>query len=74
MVHWQDRRPGVAGGLSKSTTIVCAICGSAFDPALSTAMPFCSDRCRNIDLSRWLSEGYGLPWDPPQDEDELLDE
>lgn len=24
-------------------------------------MPFCSDRCRLIDLGRWLDEGYALP-------------
>jgi endogenous inhibitor of DNA gyrase (YacG/DUF329 family) len=23
--------------------------------------PFCSDRCRLIDLGRWLGESYGLP-------------
>jgi uncharacterized protein len=23
-------------------------------------MPFCSDRCRLIDLGRWLEEGYGM--------------
>ena len=24
-------------------------------------MPFCSPRCRRIDLGRWLDEGYSLP-------------
>jgi endogenous inhibitor of DNA gyrase (YacG/DUF329 family) len=24
-------------------------------------MPFCSDRCRQIDLGRWLDEGYSVP-------------
>lgn len=24
-------------------------------------MPFCSERCRQIDLGRWLSEAYVLP-------------
>jgi endogenous inhibitor of DNA gyrase (YacG/DUF329 family) len=23
-------------------------------------MPFCSERCRLVDLGRWLEEGYGL--------------
>lgn len=27
-------------------------------------MPFCSSRCRQIDLGRWLDEGYGLPIEP----------
>lgn len=24
-------------------------------------LPFCSERCRTIDLGRWLEEGYALP-------------
>jgi uncharacterized protein len=23
-------------------------------------MPFCSERCRLVDLGRWFNEGYGL--------------
>jgi endogenous inhibitor of DNA gyrase (YacG/DUF329 family) len=26
-------------------------------------MPFCTERCRRIDLQRWLDERYGLPWE-----------
>jgi endogenous inhibitor of DNA gyrase (YacG/DUF329 family) len=25
-------------------------------------MPFCSDRCRRIDLRRWLSEDISIPY------------
>ena len=32
-------------------------------------MPFCCDRCRRIDLGRWLGEEYSLPAER-QDEDE----
>lgn len=28
-------------------------------------MPFCSERCRQIDLGRWLSEAYVLPGEEP---------
>jgi len=31
--------------------------------------PFCSDRCRTIDLGRWASGQYVIPT-TPQDEDE----
>ena len=35
---------------------------SEFDPAAEgTAKPFCSARCRTIDLGRWLGESYSLP-------------
>jgi endogenous inhibitor of DNA gyrase (YacG/DUF329 family) len=49
----------------------CPICDNEFDPAKSKAMPFCSDRCRTIDLGRWLDEGYGMPSVPDPDADEL---
>ncbi|HEY4234653.1 MAG TPA: DNA gyrase inhibitor YacG [Lacipirellulaceae bacterium] len=49
----------------------CPTCGNEFDPAKSTAMPFCSERCRTIDLGRWLDEGYGLPRVPDPEADEL---
>jgi uncharacterized protein len=30
-------------------------------------MPFCSERCKLIDLGRWLEERYGLPLEPDDD-------
>jgi len=32
-------------------------------------MPFCSERCRLIDLGRWLDEENRLPIDPEEAED-----
>lgn len=29
-------------------------------PPKSEYRPFCTSRCKDIDLSRWLSEGYTL--------------
>ncbi|UTO29426.1 DNA gyrase inhibitor YacG [Bartonella harrusi] len=37
--------------------------------AQQNAYPFCSTRCRAIDLNRWLSGAYILP-PPPQMSDE----
>jgi endogenous inhibitor of DNA gyrase (YacG/DUF329 family) len=48
----------------------CPTCGVAFDAELSPAMPFCSPRCRAIDLGRWLNEQQGLPVEPEDREDE----
>jgi endogenous inhibitor of DNA gyrase (YacG/DUF329 family) len=39
----------------------CPICDKEFDRDASPAAPFCSDRCRSIDLGRWLGEVYSLP-------------
>ncbi len=47
----------------------CPTCGKSFDKAQSTAMPFCCARCKQIDLGRWLGEGYSLPVDPLDEEE-----
>lgn len=44
--------------------VLCPVCGKQFDPESSPAMPFCSNRCRLLDLRRWLDEQYGLPYEP----------
>jgi endogenous inhibitor of DNA gyrase (YacG/DUF329 family) len=47
----------------------CPLCGKPFDPKRSPAMPFCSERCRLIDLGRWLGEDYGVPHESLLDEE-----
>jgi endogenous inhibitor of DNA gyrase (YacG/DUF329 family) len=47
----------------------CPICDKHFDPAASKAMPFCSERCRQIDLGRWLREAYSVPIERDPEED-----
>jgi endogenous inhibitor of DNA gyrase (YacG/DUF329 family) len=36
----------------------CPICGR---PAAEPVRPFCSPRCRDVDLNRWLSGSYVIP-------------
>ena len=36
----------------------CPICGK---PMVAAYRPFCSARCRTIDLGRWLDDRYGIP-------------
>ena len=36
----------------------CPICGKPTDPKFK---PFCSQRCRQVDLNRWLSGTYRIP-------------
>ena len=48
----------------------CPICEKEFQEAESPAMPFCSQRCREIDLGRWLDEKHGLPFDQEAREEE----
>lgn len=39
-------------------TRACAECGR---PSVREDYPFCSDRCRSLDLSRWLNGSYAIP-------------
>jgi len=48
----------------------CPICRRPFDLELSPAPPFCSDRCRTIDIGRWLTESYSVPHEPDDDPDD----
>jgi uncharacterized protein len=41
-----------------SSTKPCPICGK---PATEASHPFCSERCRDVDLNRWLSNSYVIP-------------
>ena len=36
----------------------CPECGK---PSAREAYPFCSERCKNVDLGRWLTGSYVLP-------------
>ncbi len=44
----------------------CAICGK---PQSVNSKPFCSERCRDVDLNRWLSGSYAIPVRDDEDED-----
>jgi endogenous inhibitor of DNA gyrase (YacG/DUF329 family) len=44
----------------------CPICGKPADAAFR---PFCSKRCADVDLNRWLSGVYAVPVKDDEDED-----
>lgn len=39
----------------------CPTCGRATPVSQAKHLPFCSDRCRLIDLGRWLDEEHAVP-------------
>jgi endogenous inhibitor of DNA gyrase (YacG/DUF329 family) len=45
------------------STLRCPICEKKFDSTESQSLPFCSSRCQQVDLNRWLTEGYAMPVD-----------
>jgi endogenous inhibitor of DNA gyrase (YacG/DUF329 family) len=58
----------VTSGAEKPTEIKvpsCAICGKPVDPKYK---PFCSKRCANVDLHRWLKNAYSISGAPQHDD------
>jgi tRNA threonylcarbamoyladenosine biosynthesis protein TsaE len=45
------------GATDESNTQSCPVCGTSVTEGAPT-FPFCSDRCRLVDLGRWFNEGY----------------
>ncbi len=48
-------------------TPTCPICGK---PATDQYKPFCSKRCADVDLNRWLGGNYAIPVDETPDLEE----
>ena len=46
----------------------CPICGKPVEAAFR---PFCSKRCADVDLQRWLSDRYVVPGTDEDDENPL---
>jgi hypothetical protein len=45
----------------------CVICGR--HPQAAKYKPFCSKRCADVDLHRWLGGVYAIPGKPDEEED-----
>ena len=45
----------------------CPVCGKS---VAADYRPFCSKRCANIDLGRWLKESYRVPTDETPDDND----
>jgi hypothetical protein len=57
--------------MSAVKTVACPQCGARVDwsPA-SKFRPFCSERCKLIDLGAWAAEAYRIPLAQPTDSEE----
>jgi len=43
------------------TKIKCPQCGEMFELNTSNSKPFCSERCKLIDLGAWADGSYSVP-------------
>jgi endogenous inhibitor of DNA gyrase (YacG/DUF329 family) len=59
-------RPAAGAESKKATEKLCPICRK---PATEASRPFCSPRCRDVDLNRWFSNSYLIPGAQQEDED-----
>ncbi|HZN92993.1 MAG TPA: DNA gyrase inhibitor YacG [Myxococcales bacterium] len=49
----------------------CPVCGKpSAARAVNEAFPFCSERCRLVDLGKWLGEEYRVPVHSPDEEED----
>ena len=54
---------------TKPRIVRCPACGGDSVYAPSNAFrPFCSERCKGIDLGAWASESFRVPDDSPPDD------
>ena len=53
----------------KSVQPKCSQCRK--NPVSAQYRPFCSKRCADVDLNKWLSEGYAIPGAPADGADEV---
>ena len=51
---------------ARGKTRACPVCGK---PSVGEAKPFCSRRCADIDLGRWLKGRYAVPAEEAPDPD-----
>ncbi len=62
-----DRKPSTHEDASAAA--LCPIC--QVRPQTAEYRPFCSKRCADVDLHRWLGGVYAIPSRPEEDEDEM---
>lgn len=54
-----------------SQGVKCPTCGKRVEWSdASPWRPFCSERCRMIDLGAWANEDYRIPGEPAPDDEE----
>ncbi|MCG2585301.1 DNA gyrase inhibitor YacG [Massilia sp. TS11] len=51
-------------------TVSCPTCGAKVEwTEAATYRPFCSERCKQIDLGAWAEEKYKIPGSAPTEAD-----
>ena len=62
---------GAAKAVASKRALRCPICGR---PMVKAHRPFCSKRCAELDLGRWLKGQYAVPGEPVGRIEDRIDE
>lgn len=60
------------GSSSRPKQLRCPTCRARVEWGLDS-FPFCSTRCRDVDLGQWFEESFRIPSDIVTDDDEESD-
>ena len=56
-----------------ATAQKCPICGKQpKDRSENRFFPFCTERCRTVDLGKWLGEEYRMPTDSADEQEDEM--
>lgn len=55
----------------KKIDVKCPHCKKQFNYYESSFRPFCSERCKLIDLGHWLTESYTVPSNTPLSDEDI---
>lgn len=47
--------------MNKELMVKCPTCNKKFNYYSSGTRPFCTERCKMVDLGKWLNEEYNIP-------------
>lgn len=51
--------------------MICPICG---EEGVDAFHPFCSKRCADVDLGRWMTGRYAIPAEAPEELEQAAEE
>ena len=58
----------------KEILVKCPQCEKEFSYYESDFRPFCSERCKQVDLGHWINETYAIPSKEPAEDEGKEDE
>lgn len=61
MSHSEISAPRNTAKIRNTAKMHCGTCGTSFYLDETDSPPFCSERCKLVDLNRWMHEEISLP-------------